>query len=286
MRTPPNLRAAIVAYYEQTWFDYRLVWTRKSHLGMHFGYWDADTKSQAESVINTNRLVEERIRPRPGELLLDAGCGVGGTAFWLAARHRVRVLGITLSPTQARRARRYAALRGLRGRVRFMLQDAMETAFAAGTFDAVYAIESSNYAPDKRAWLEEAYRILKPGGRLVVVDGFQTPRRLTPAEKEFQQSWLWGFAIPHLCRLDDFAGWAADLGFERVRAENRMENFRPSCRRLRRITFWLYPAAALLHALGIRSDVQHGNVRAAWGLWTALRRDLWFYGILSAVKGG
>ena len=274
---------AVQSYYEQTWLDYRMMWLNRTNRAIHFGYWDEDTRSHSESLLNTNRVLASRAQFKPGELALDAGCGVGGTAMFLAENHGVRVMGVTVVHDQALRAYRYSGERGLKG-LGFSLQDYMQTAFKPDTFDVAYSMEASNYATSKRDWLAEMYRVLKPGGRLVVQDGFRASRQLTEAEDRLQRSWLDGWAVPHLAALDEFAGWAGELGFTDVVAEDRTANFAPSCRRLYRLTMACYPIAKALHAMNVRSDVQQGNVRAARDQWRAMRQRLWLYGIVTARK--
>jgi cyclopropane fatty-acyl-phospholipid synthase-like methyltransferase len=274
---------AVQSYYNETWMDYRMMWLNPTNRAIHFGYWDEDTRTHSESLLNTNRVLAERAQFKPGELALDAGCGVGGTAMYLAEHHGVRVMGVTVVHDQAQRAYRYSAERGLKG-LEFSLQDYMQTAFKPGTFDVAYSMEASNYATDKRDWLAEMFRVLKPGGRLVVQDGFRASRELTEEEDRLQRSWLDGWAVPHLAALDEFAKWAEELGFTDVVAEDRSVNFAPSCRRLYRVTMACYPIAKALHKAGVRSDVQHGNVRAARDQWRAMKRHLWLYGIVTARK--
>src|SRR5258705_8037228 len=76
---------AIRAYYQQSWPDYRYLWFDSGSCALHFGYWDDDTVSHADSLINTNRLMAGAARIAPGEEVLDAGCGIGGTAVGGAA---------------------------------------------------------------------------------------------------------------------------------------------------------------------------------------------------------
>ncbi|MGH2687868.1 MAG: SAM-dependent methyltransferase [Actinomycetota bacterium] len=274
---------AVQAYYNETWLDYRMIWMNQTNRSIHFGYWDEDTKTHSDSLINTNRVLADRAKFKPGELALDAGCGVGGTAMWLAENHAVRVMGVTVVHDQAVRAYRYSGERGLKG-LGYSVQDYMRTGFEPDTFDVAYSMEASNYATSKRDWLAEMFRVLKPGGRLVVQDGFRTSRELTPEEDALQRSWLDGWAVPHLAALDEFADWAREIGYEDVVAEDRTVNFAPSCRRLYRATMACFPMAKALHKLGFRSEVQHGNVRAARDQWLAMRRRLWVYGVVTARK--
>ncbi|MGH2769405.1 MAG: hypothetical protein ACRDJF_02635, partial [Actinomycetota bacterium] len=69
-----------------------------------------------------------------------------------------------------------------------------------------------------------------------------------------------------------------------VTEEDCTTNVARSCRRLHHVTVACYPAAKLLHKLGVRSDIQHGNVRAARDQWRAMRRGLWGYGIVTGRK--
>ena len=81
---PPSDRSyidSVVRYYDRTWFDYRLVWVRhRNYMAMHWGYWDENTKTHTESLLNMNRAVAAKGDLRPGMRVLDAGCGNGGTA--------------------------------------------------------------------------------------------------------------------------------------------------------------------------------------------------------------
>ncbi|MGH2687778.1 MAG: methyltransferase domain-containing protein [Actinomycetota bacterium] len=284
MNSDPTRLKAIANYYKETRIEYRVAWARRPTFAMHFGYWDETTRSHADSLINGNRQIAIRADLQPGQVVLDAGCGVGGTAMWLAENYRVRAAGITLVPDQAARGQRWANSRGLYGRVSLSLQDYLQTAFADGTFDAVYAMESSCHTPEKRAFFEEAYRVLKPGGRLVVEDGFRPDRPYTEDERSLQDRWLSDFLCATPPTMDEFAAMALEAGFEEVKVEDCNAHYLRSSRRLSRIALLVYPWASALHALRLRSDVQHGNLRAARGQWLGLKRGLWFFGILTARK--
>ncbi|HLI56373.1 MAG TPA: class I SAM-dependent methyltransferase, partial [Actinomycetota bacterium] len=164
----PDYVDPIVKYYDGTWFDYRVVWMR--NLGMHWGYWDDATRTHAESLTNMSRVLAERAAIKPGMRVLDAGCGVGGPALWLAASYGVNVVGVTLSEVQLGRARKYAAKRGLEHLVRFEIADFTKLPYDDASFDIVWAQESVCHVPaaGKQAFLREACRVLKPGGSMLM----------------------------------------------------------------------------------------------------------------------
>lgn len=281
---PPTDLAGIRAYYEQTWFDYRLLWLRPGDRAIHFGYWEATTRRHADSLLAMNRVLASRIGLHPGQRILDAGCGVGGSAIWLAKTFPgVEVVGITPVPSQIARAQRYAQEQGLSDRVTFFEQDYTHTTFPAASFDAVWALESVCHAGDKPRFLAEARRLLRPGGRLGLVEYMRTARPHAAADERLLQSWLSGWAIPDLATAEEWQRWAGEGDFSAVQIEDIGDAVRPSLRRL----FWLarlfWPVAGALWAVGLRSEVAQGNIRGARDQYRAVQRGLWFEVILTAT---
>ncbi|MCB9759761.1 MAG: class I SAM-dependent methyltransferase [Alphaproteobacteria bacterium] len=101
---------------------------------------------------------------------LDVGCGVGGTALFLAEHLGHQVTGLNITQVQVDRARENVAAAGLEGRVEVVCGDACAMPFPDASFDAVTLIECAFHVADKPALFGEIARVLKPGGRLVMAD--------------------------------------------------------------------------------------------------------------------
>ena len=74
----------VIEYYDRTRFDYRVAWDDSDHPAVHFGFYDEAASNHKDALMNTNRVLADRVGVQAGERLLDAGCGRGGSCFWLA----------------------------------------------------------------------------------------------------------------------------------------------------------------------------------------------------------
>jgi len=284
LRPAGSLTDAIVGYYDETWLDYRVLWLNPDNLAVHFGYTDANTRSHTDALKNMNRVLADRVQIKPGARVLDAGCGVGGSSLWLAKERGADVVGITLAARQVEQARSYAARRGLANRVHFEVADFTATPFPEASFDVVWAVESLCHAPHKAAFYQEAARVLRPGGRVVVADFVRAGRPLDPTGERLLHEWLTGWAVPDIDTPAEHTEHLTAAGFVETRLDDVTVHTRPSLRRLYRMAYWTYPLALYGYVKGVRSAVQHGNVIASIRQYQALRHGAWFYSILSATK--
>ena len=94
----------IANYYDHTEVHYRKFWKMEQSMGLHYGIWDASTKTLADAILNTNRQLANLGKITSSDVVLDAGCGVGGSSIFLAKNYGCHVTGITLSERQVRTA--------------------------------------------------------------------------------------------------------------------------------------------------------------------------------------
>lgn len=274
----------IVQYYDTCESDYRLLWHLDRHLAMHYGYWDGGTRLLREALVNMNSYVSAKLALSAGERVLDAGCGVGGSAIYIARRWPVEVRGITLSEKQAARATKHADRTKLAGSAHFSVANYCRTPFPQASFDVVYGIESICHANDKAEFLREAARVLNDGGRLIVADFFRSGKAVTPAEDREMLLWARSWAVPDFVRWDDFIRDAADSGLELEVNENITANVERTARRLYQFFFPGLFCHSVLRLFGLRNRVHGRNLWSAYYQYRCLKRNAWEYRVLRFRK--
>jgi SAM-dependent methyltransferase len=113
------------------------------------------------------RRMATELRLSPGDTLVDLGCGMAGPALWMARETQANLVGVDASQVATEQARARAERLGLGDQARFVVRRFADTGLEAASAGGAMSEDAIQYAPDKKAVMMEAARILRPGGRFV-----------------------------------------------------------------------------------------------------------------------
>ena len=151
--------------------------------------------------IAANDALAERAQIDKGVRVVDFCAGLGGPARYWAYRYGADVTGIELTPARVLGAGELTRLVGLQNSVRVVEGNVMRVPLSEDSVDVVVSQEAFLHVPDKERALAEAFRILKPGGRIAFTD-WVAHRALSDADKKL----MWqGMAVTDLHDLETYA---------------------------------------------------------------------------------
>ena len=144
-------------YYDVVTDFYEFGWGRSFHFAPR-----VPGESFEASIARHEQYLAQALGLRPGMVVADLGCGVGGPMFEIARFSGAKIVGVNSNAYQLERARRYAEEAELTELAEFMHCDFLHVDTPNESFDAVYAIEATCHAPDKVSIYSEVFRLLKP----------------------------------------------------------------------------------------------------------------------------
>ena len=274
----------IARYYDLSEVHYKQMWDLDRSRSLHYGYWDDTTKNFHEALLNINKVLSRYANIQSTENVLDAGCGIGGSSIWLGKNIGCKVTGISLSAKQVATANALAQKENVDELVKFEQNDFTATTYPSESFDVIWAIESVCHAADKSQFLQEAFRLLKKGGRLIMADFFKK-EDLIDKDAALIQRWANGWAIDDFATIEKFAAQLTETDFATNKIENATNAIRRSAKRLY-ISYFPGAVGGFLYRLFHRKATEFGkkNIDTAYLQYKCLRKGLWQYHIISAVK--
>lgn len=230
--SPASPRIGLEQYYVEAGPDYA-AWSPE--FNMHFGYYRAPANPlRREAMLDQmNAEVLSRLQlSTEAPRLLDLGCGLGATLRSIARRDpHSRPEGLTRVPWQVEQAQALNQAAGLSERIQVFEGNYENSTLPTATYDGAYALESCCHAhgTDKAAFLTEAHRLLKPGARLVVADGFRTRRPFPTAwQQRIYRRLCECWVVEDFAHLHQFIAKLEALGFTEITIEHLQFRVAPS----------------------------------------------------------
>ncbi|KAL7178568.1 hypothetical protein ACSBR1_042006 [Camellia fascicularis] len=168
--------------------------------------------------IETTKEFVAKLDLKPGQKVLDVGCGIGGGDFYMAETFDVHVLGIDLSINMVSFALERAI--GLKYSVEFEVADCTKKTYADNMFDVIYSRDTILHIQDKPALFKSFHKWLKPGGKVLISDYCKSAGPPSPEFAAYIQQRGYD-----LHSVEAYGQMLKDAGFDEVVAEDRTNQF-------------------------------------------------------------
>jgi tocopherol O-methyltransferase len=287
-RSRDELKVGIAGFYDRSSKLWENVWGEH----MHHGYYPEGKQNRTDHQQAQIEMIDEVLKWAGVDgkspvikQVVDVGCGIGGSSRHIARKFGCKAQGITLSPYQAKRGNELAAEQGLAGQAKFQVADALEMPFLSNRFDLVWSLESGEHMPDKKVFVNELFRVVKPGGKILLVTWCH--RDLEPSETQLTKSELKllarinrAYYLPQWCSVQDYVDLLQEKGATNIQRADWSYVIAP---------FW---KAVINSSLNVKSVVGllgsgFSTTRGAYAMLLMLRgydKGLIKFGLISCTK--
>lgn len=196
-------------YYDENTRLFLAFNNSKRAQNIHRSLWTDGAQTLEEALNVTNEWIRAEIESvaLSGARIADLGCGVGAGLFYIVPRliGPALALGITLSPVQAQLANQFAKQMGLGHQILFAEGDFTHVPLERETLDAIYSVEAIVHSQQPERYFQEASRLLRGGGKLIIVDDYQASHSFSLAEKSWLNAFKNGWHVPGVITVEQAA---------------------------------------------------------------------------------
>jgi tocopherol O-methyltransferase len=208
----PITTESVKTYYDQNTNFFLKFNNSKKAQNIHRSLWKDGIDNLEDALNFSNSLILKEIEslnissPR----IADLGCGVGASLFYIYPRlqNPKPALGLTLSPVQAKLAKDSAQELNLQNQILFTEGDFTSVPLANKSLDAIYSVEAVCHAVEPEKYLREASRLLRKGGKLILVDDYVANRPFTKNESKWLNAYIEGWYVPGVRTVDQTVEFA------------------------------------------------------------------------------
>lgn len=239
------------------------------------------------SIVKAQHLMEDKIAEKTGlparSLWLDAGCGEGKVAIYLAQEYGYRIEGVDLMQPSIQRADREIKKLGLSERVKVRIGDYTSLDFVDKTFDGVYTMETLVHVANYKDALKEFYRVLKPGGKLILFEySVKNWEKLSLEQQKVGNLIVEASGMHGLLHFQEgsLEKFVEEAGFKHISTEDATQKMFPMLRIFHIIAWFPYQIIKLLglqrQFVNVTASVEFYKLRSSG--------DFGSYTIITAVK--
>ena len=280
----------VLTYYVDTGLDYA-EWSRE--FNMHFGYYryGMNPFRRERMLDEMNQQVFDHLKlSEEDKLIYDLGCGLAAPCRSFAKRFPgKKIKGVTIVPWQVEKANVLDRLAGADSSIELVLGDYTHLPFADNSADGVYALESCCHCEglDKAAFVKEMMRVLKPGKRFVIVDGFikSDPSTFGRILRYCYGQIIKGWALPSFPHLGLFTEAVRRAGGEQIEKKDFSFRVAPSVMHAP-FTVMFFLVKKMLQGEKL-NPVRLGHLKACLlGLVLGIHRHRFSYCLVTGIKKG
>jgi len=278
-----NNRIEMIDFYNEATEDYKF-WSKD--FNMHFGYFipfKTNLFKRDDMLNEMNNQVLKRLKLTANKsTLVDLGCGMGGFMRHALKKHKnLAAFGVTLSNFQVKKGNEL--LKDYNGTI--LKENYNYTSFPSESFEGALAMESFCHSGHSEKSFKEAYRILKPNGKLVITDAFLKKEVSNLcyggniAYKKLCNHW----SLEKLGNIDTVVQQLKKEGFKKVEVEDISFKVAPSVLHVPFTIFGFIFKKLIMHE-NIKKESLHNLKGSFYALLSGLHMQSFGYYIISCTK--